>query len=71
MRCVMVLMRVIPAILVLVSMGAVRAADPPEKMAAIEGVTEYRFGNGEGGAVSGCFTADDHGEHDCACGISA
>ncbi|MFN9037400.1 MAG: insulinase family protein, partial [Planctomyces sp.] len=42
----MVLMRVIPAILVLVSMGAVRAADPPEKMAAIEGVTEYRFGNG-------------------------
>ena len=46
MRCVMVLMRVIPAILVLVSMGAVRAADPPEKMAAIEGVKEYRFGNG-------------------------
>ncbi|MFN5897530.1 MAG: M16 family metallopeptidase, partial [Planctomyces sp.] len=42
----MVLMRVVPAILVLVSMGAVRAADPPEKMAAIEGVTEYRFGNG-------------------------
>ncbi|MFN5536851.1 MAG: M16 family metallopeptidase, partial [Planctomyces sp.] len=42
----MVLMRVIPAILVVVSMGAVRAADPPEKMAAIEGVTEYRFGNG-------------------------
>src|SRR5579871_4226086 len=38
--------RIIPLLLVLVNITAVRAADPAQKVATIEGVTEYRLANG-------------------------
>src|SRR5947209_20098147 len=38
--------RFVPLLVVLLSVTAVRAADAPQKIATVEGVTEYRLANG-------------------------
>src|SRR5205823_7436254 len=37
---------IVPLVAVLAASSAVRAADPPRKVATVEGVTEYRLANG-------------------------
>src|SRR5262249_20407313 len=40
------MLRWTPLLIVLLCVSAVRAADPPQKVATVEGVTEYRLANG-------------------------